>query len=58
MDPADLPTEKSWPSRSIIVLAVALSALVGKWLWQRRKAFADLLFSDDEQPPVQPLEGP
>lgn len=36
LDPGNLPIEKSWPPRSIIVLLVALFAGIGTWVWDNK----------------------
>ena len=48
MDAADFPTEKSKPSRSIIVLAVALLVAAGSWSWFNRE-WVKAQFTDDDE---------
>ncbi len=53
MDPADLPTEKSKPARSIMVLLVTMLVGAGSWLWLNREWVRERLLADDEE--AQPL---
>lgn len=53
MDAADLPTEKSKPARSIIVLSVTMLVCTGSWAWLNREWVREWLLAHDEDP--QPL---
>jgi uncharacterized protein involved in exopolysaccharide biosynthesis len=53
MDPADLPTEKSKPARSILVLLATMLVCAGSWIWLNREwVRARLLAEDDEAEPA------
>ncbi len=58
MDPADLPTEKSKPARSILVLLVTLLGTMGSWLWLNRAWVQARLLAEDEEPQVDCKEAP
>jgi uncharacterized protein involved in exopolysaccharide biosynthesis len=49
LDPGNLPIEKSKPSRSVIVLLVALLTGVGNWSWLNREWVKDQLLADEEE---------
>jgi len=49
MDPADLPTDKSKPARSIIILAVAGLVCLGGWVIQNRHWVMARLFPDEDE---------
>jgi uncharacterized protein involved in exopolysaccharide biosynthesis len=48
MDTADLPTDKSLPPRSIIILVATLLAAAGSWTWLNRKWVRARVLADDE----------
>ena len=50
MDAADLPTEKSRPSRSAIVLVLTLLAGVGSWVWLNRQWLQARFMTEDDDP--------
>jgi uncharacterized protein involved in exopolysaccharide biosynthesis len=50
MDAADLPTEKSKPARSLIILAVAIFVAAGSWVWLNRGWVRAKLLAEDEEP--------
>jgi uncharacterized protein involved in exopolysaccharide biosynthesis len=49
MDAADLPTEKSKPARTIIILAATLLAAAGSWTWLSREWVRERLLTGDEE---------
>jgi uncharacterized protein involved in exopolysaccharide biosynthesis len=50
MDAADLPTEKSKPARSIIVLGITMLVGAGAWTWLNREWVKARFLDDDEEP--------
>ena len=52
LDPGNLPVEKSWPSRSLIVLFVTLIAGLVSWIWPNREWIRARFSEDGDQVPV------
>ena len=49
MDPADLPTEKSKPTRSMVVILYTFLVAAGSWVWLNREWVMARLRDDDEE---------
>lgn len=48
MDPADLPTEKSKPSRAVLVVLVTLVVALASWVWLNRDWVRARMLDEDE----------
>jgi hypothetical protein len=55
MDAADLPTEKSKPARSIIVLVLVGLVAAGSWIWLNREWIRERLLADDDEAHDHPM---